>query len=96
MPDASNADKIQRLELLQKIILDLSNELTDTAIKELLPNKTKTVGLLILCQFRRRERPHHIESLNIQEGKPVFLMDTGKMVFSPAQEKDFPRDLKDQ
>lgn len=90
MLEVSTADKIKLLELLEVIVSDLMNELEDPGFKEILPNKTKAVSLVAVCQFRRRESPDQIESLFIKEGEPVFLVDTGEVISSPAQKGDFP------
>lgn len=93
MVAADDTEKIQRLELLQEIIHDMITELDDPGMKEILPNQTKPVGMVIIGQFRRRESPEQIETINIRYGDPIYLGVDGQTNLSPAKEDDFPEAL---
>lgn len=85
-----NTKKIKRLELLQDIIHDMITELNDPDMAGVLPNRTKTIGFVVVCQFRRRENPDQVETINIRYSEPVYLGGDGEISLSPAKENDFP------
>lgn len=74
---------------MARLILDsIEGEVMD--LNGIVPNDIKVVGLQFICQFRMRNDPDRVCTLNIEHGQPVALQQDGSSYEEPAKDDDFP------